>query len=98
MCDLCISHDIKIKLFQRALTQPLDELSKNRITAALRDIEASRPPCMDEEPKVIDIQMHRIIKALDALSHPELECLVREIEVEVGQDKVTSHDPNALDE
>jgi hypothetical protein len=103
MCVRCVSHDQQIKQFQRALAQPLDTLTKQRITAALQDIKASKPTCMDDEStesKIVDFQLRRISAALDALSRPELEALVREIESEVTSDHVigTSSGTNATDE
>jgi hypothetical protein len=102
MCALCRSYEQQLKQFQRALTQPLDELSKQRITSALHDIEATKPSCTDElaESKIVDFQLRRITTALDALSRADLEGLVREIELEVGQDNNgdTWRDQNASDE
>lgn len=103
MCARCEAHHKQIKQFQRALTQPLDASSKRRIAAALYDIEAAKPACDDgdvTESKIVDYQLRRIEKALDALSRPELEALVREIESEVTSDHVigTSSGTNATDE
>lgn len=103
MCARCEAHHKQIKQFQRALTQPLDALSKRRIAAALYYIEAAKPACDNgdvTESKIVDFQLRRIEKALDALSRPELEALVQEIQGEVTQDNVsgTSSGTNALDE
>jgi hypothetical protein len=92
MCVHCVSHVQQIKQFQRALAQPLDALTKQRITAALQDIEAFKPACTDDESsesKIVDFQLRRISAALDALSRPELEALVRDIENEGTKDNVS---------
>lgn len=82
MCSLCASYEMKIEQFRRALTQPLDELSKRRISTALVAIRSTKPACMEREfnyavePKIVDLQLHRVNAALDALSQPELDNLV----------------------
>lgn len=47
MCDLCTEYDKKVAQFQRVLTYPLDQLTKDRIAAALRQIETEKPQCAD---------------------------------------------------
>ena len=47
MCSLCVDHFRKVGQFQRALTQPLDGLSTERITLALSEIQERRPTCRE---------------------------------------------------
>lgn len=101
MCALCDSHEQRIKQFRRALRQPLDSLSRQRIYAGLQDIEATKPKCTLNDladSKIVDLRLQKVNKALDALSGAEVQSLVQEIEVNLNQISGAPSDPSVSDE
>ena len=47
MCNSCVAHEHKLGPFERALTQALDQLTADRITLALREMQDNRPVCRE---------------------------------------------------
>ena len=47
MCILCAAHERKVEQFKRALAQPLDPLSAERIALALCEIQGIWPKCRE---------------------------------------------------
>ena len=92
MCELCLAHERQVGQFQRALNQPLDQLSASRIQLALNELQEGWPICANlsfntELAPIFDLQLRRIDKVLGALSIADVRELLREIETELLKPK-----------